>query len=101
MTTVTVVESTSTLEVRCAHHWIIEAAGGPTSKGTCRLCGAEKQFFNYVEGGTWDDDRSALRDASKKRAPIYREEYKAYAESYGFFAPVSPYAERDADHRQD
>ncbi len=40
---------------KCAHHWIIEAAGGPTSQGTCRLCGAQKDFLNYIEAGSWGD----------------------------------------------
>ena len=30
----------------CCHHWIIEPADGPTSKGICQLCGAEKEFYN-------------------------------------------------------
>jgi hypothetical protein len=35
----------------CIHHWIIQPALGPTSKGVCKRCGAEKIFQNY-----WDDD---------------------------------------------
>ena len=41
---------------QCSHHWVIEGAGGPTSKGICRLCGAEKDFRNYLEGARWDND---------------------------------------------
>jgi hypothetical protein len=33
----------------CRHHWIIEAANGPTSQGRCKHCGAERDFFNTVE----------------------------------------------------
>jgi hypothetical protein len=33
----------------CCHHWIIEPALGPTSEGTCKLCGAKKTFLNVVE----------------------------------------------------
>jgi hypothetical protein len=30
-----------------AHHWRIEEATGPTSRGECRTCGAEKVFRNW------------------------------------------------------
>jgi len=30
------------------HHWIIESANGPTSKGVCKYCSAEKEFHNVV-----------------------------------------------------
>ena len=41
---------------QCSHHWVIEGARGPTSKGICRLCGAEKGFRNYLEGARLDND---------------------------------------------
>ena len=31
---------------RCGHYWSIEAANGPTSIGTCRICGEKKEFYN-------------------------------------------------------
>ena len=37
--------------VACSHHWAIERANGPISKGTCRVCGEEREFSNSVE--TW------------------------------------------------
>ena len=30
------------------HHWIIESANGPISKGVCKYCSAEKEFFNVA-----------------------------------------------------
>ncbi len=30
----------------CQHYWIIESANGPTSRGVCRICGAEREFSN-------------------------------------------------------
>ena len=30
----------------CAHYWVIEPPDGPISKGTCKVCGAEKEFGN-------------------------------------------------------
>jgi len=32
----------------CRHHWIIDYTDEPTSKGVCRLCGAERIFENHV-----------------------------------------------------
>ena len=41
----------------CRHHWLIQAADGPTSVGVCRICGETKDFKNYVETATWGDTR--------------------------------------------
>lgn len=30
------------------HRWRIEEPNGPTSRGTCKVCGAEKQFKNWL-----------------------------------------------------
>jgi len=32
----------------CSHHWLIERPAGETSRGTCQLCGASRDFLNYV-----------------------------------------------------
>ena len=42
----------------CRHYWIIESADGPTSKGVCRFCGAEKEFFNSFSGSIKDNSPS-------------------------------------------
>ena len=34
---------------QCAHHWIIETAAGPVSKGKCQLCGEEREFSNSAQ----------------------------------------------------
>lgn len=34
------------------HHWMLPAPGGPTSLGTCKHCGATKEFSNAT-GRTW------------------------------------------------
>jgi len=34
--------------VECHHHWAIEEANGPTSKGVCKLCGTERVFYNSL-----------------------------------------------------
>ena len=41
----------------CRHHWLIQAADGPTSSGVCRICGEVRDFNNYVETATWGDTR--------------------------------------------
>ena len=32
----------------CRHHWKIEEAKGPTSRGVCKLCGVGREFFNTI-----------------------------------------------------
>jgi len=31
----------------CRHHWVIELAQDPTSRGVCRLCGEQREFSNF------------------------------------------------------
>ena len=31
---------------QCHHYWFIDVANGPTSGGTCKNCGARKEFLN-------------------------------------------------------
>lgn len=30
----------------CSHYWLISPPSGPTSKGRCKICGAEREFKN-------------------------------------------------------
>ncbi len=32
----------------CCHHWVIEVAIDPLSKGVCKTCGEEKLFRNHL-----------------------------------------------------
>ena len=43
---------------KCRHYWIIESPNGPTSRGVCKLCGAEKEFQNSFPELLWERDRS-------------------------------------------
>ena len=43
------------------HHFMLPAPGGPTSVGTCKHCGAEKEFSNAAARG-W-----VPRPAAKKK----------------------------------
>ncbi len=42
------VPAARSMKHNCCHHWIIEVAIGPLSKGVCRLCGEEKLFRNQL-----------------------------------------------------
>ena len=33
----------------CVHHWIIEPAVGFKSRGVCKRCGEEKEFYNILD----------------------------------------------------
>jgi hypothetical protein len=46
-------ESTArSMKRNCCHHWVIEVAIAPLSKGTCKRCGEEKVFRNQLQ---WDE----------------------------------------------
>ena len=45
----------------CHHYWLIESANAPTRKGICKLCGAEREFENYLpDSSIWDSDISFI-----------------------------------------
>ena len=65
-----VVEREAEQNSQCLHHWLIESPGGPTSKGVCRVCGAEREFKNYLEGARWEEDDDKGHDlVTAKIAP--------------------------------
>lgn len=37
----------------CKHIWIIDRPNGPTSHGTCRICGGKREFLNWIPD-SWD-----------------------------------------------
>jgi len=43
---------------KCRHYWLIESPSGPTSRGVCKFCGAEKEFRNSFPESLWERDRS-------------------------------------------
>ena len=51
----------------CQHHWLIEPAGGPTSKGCCRLCGEERSFRNSLDSMGWERDMPVITDSPRTR----------------------------------
>jgi hypothetical protein len=36
-------------QFECNHHWVIDSAEGPTSRGRCKLCGTERSFSNLYQ----------------------------------------------------
>jgi len=39
------------VKVKCTHYWMIESPTRPTSRGVCKLCGAEREFRNFMAYG--------------------------------------------------
>ena len=58
----------------CTHHLLIDSPNGPQSQGSCKVCGAEREFMNYLESSAWssgeekkgDDAKNKNKDKSKK-----------------------------------
>jgi len=50
-------------ETTCQHHWVLETAAGPTSKGVCQRCGMQKEFQNTVETHLWVSEARRGRPA--------------------------------------
>ena len=38
------------------HHWLIESPNGPTSVGTCKVCGLIREFKNTIQITSWESD---------------------------------------------
>ena len=38
------------------HHWLIENPNGPTSRGTCKVCGVIREFKNSIQITSWESD---------------------------------------------
>lgn len=41
---------------QCRHHWVIESPQGVTSRGVCKLCGAEREFLNSAQDSLWEGE---------------------------------------------
>jgi hypothetical protein len=58
----------------CIHHWLIEPAIGPISRGVCKYCGERKDFFNILDEFRTDEEISVLPDKKSSTADEEREE---------------------------
>ena len=55
-----------TTTIKCAHHWIIEEANGPTSAGKCQRCHEVREFQNsFGDGGDWHNQNRKMLDWEK------------------------------------
>lgn len=59
--------------LNCVHHWVIQPAAGPLSTGVCQVCGAQREFKNYVENPLWDDYNHVARSALGSSSVVARE----------------------------
>ena len=41
-----------------AHRWILDEPHGPTSSGACRICGAHREFRNWL----WETDFTTMTE---------------------------------------
>jgi hypothetical protein len=67
----------------CHHHWVIDMAKGPVSKGRCEVCGTSKEFPNFLsdclaikneesyEQWLAREGRQERKRAKAGRSPIY------------------------------
>jgi len=42
----------------CRHHWRIASPNGAISSGTCKLCGASREFSNSSSDSIWENENS-------------------------------------------
>ena len=57
----------------CLHQWMVATPNGPSSTGTCLMCGSEKEFPNYIEGSAWGYDISVEQLARSSRINVRQE----------------------------
>ena len=60
-------DDTAAADTSCMHHWMIDQPNGPTSMGTCKICGVSQEFNNSVQGNGWDRDGGRRRAAARAR----------------------------------
>lgn len=54
-----------TAQISCAHYWIIDSPGGPTSFGICKHCGEVKEFYNDWKNPFIKEDRPSDGDNTR------------------------------------
>ena len=57
-------EATEKAAETCRHHWKIEAADGPESRGVCKHCGEARDFPNSMP------DFSEMKKARRRDNPL-------------------------------
>ena len=51
------------------HHWLIESPNGPTSIGTCKVCGTVREFKNSIQITSWESDGNHVNRNQAITAP--------------------------------
>ena len=54
----------------CPHHWVIDTPNGPTSVGTCKMCGEKQEFVNSLMSVGWEKVTSYGRTINSTQVPI-------------------------------
>jgi len=58
----------------CRHHWVIDSPQGATSRGVCKICGAEKEFRNSAGDSLWESDGVPEAGGTRWSSPVVRSE---------------------------
>ena len=79
----------------CCHHWIIEVALGPLSKGVCKACGEERLFRNQLRWEEITPVRVMNGRRQEKDLTVTPDQTEAAAfvlagSRYGSFKPPQP-----------
>ena len=52
----------SRVRTACRHYWVIDRAAGSSSRGTCQICGARRQFQNYLSDCLLNADKEGYHE---------------------------------------
>lgn len=55
----TVEDLEGSVATKCRHHWVIESPQGATSRGVCKRCGTQREFYNAPPDAMWESDGGA------------------------------------------
>jgi hypothetical protein len=61
----------------CPHHWVIDEAAGPVSRGRCQVCGTQKEFNNYLPDCLANKDRETYEGWVAKHSQNERRRARA------------------------
>jgi len=50
------------LRSSCKHYWVIDRATGSSSRGMCQICGAYRQFQNYLSDCLMNADKEGYHE---------------------------------------
>ena len=56
-------------EKECVHYWVIDSSN---NRGTCKHCGAQRQFLSHRELRSWDDEGGEKGRKVIKKKRVHR-----------------------------